>query len=103
VVGDPLSLDDCGTRSHKGAQPEVVEGAYGVAGQVDSGALGCRGEVAFDDLDLRTPSVQGASRGQAGDAGADNKNANTGTTHSCTSNVVVLSFHSALPEGGPGT
>ena len=42
VVGDPLSLYSHRALGHLCAKPETVEGTYGVAGQVDPGALGRR-------------------------------------------------------------
>jgi hypothetical protein len=81
VVGDPLPVNAYRLLGNLGAQPDAGEGTYGVAGQVDSGALGRLGGVAFDDLDLRTPTAQGASRGQASDTGADDQNSNTRATH----------------------
>jgi hypothetical protein len=53
---------------HLGGQPEGVEGTYGVAGQVGPGALGRWGGGAFDDLDPRPPTPQGARHREAGDA-----------------------------------
>jgi hypothetical protein len=85
VVGNLLALDPNRMPGHLGAQAEVVQRPYRVARQEDAGALGRRGGRAFDDLDCGSPPAQCASRGQAGDASADDEDTNTGSAHRRTS------------------
>ena len=95
MVGDPLPVDAYGAFGHLGSQAEAVESPYRIAGQVDPGALGSGVRATFDDLDLCTPIVQGAGRGQAGNSGADDQDAHTVAAH--TSHLQPDGFGIGMP------
>ena len=90
MVGGPLPPDVDGATGHFIPHAERIKGTDRIPGQVYPGTPARRPRLSFDDLDRGTPAAEGASAGEASDAGTDDEHSNTLTVHGSVQSAGVM-------------